>query len=373
MPGLGMAGRGGHWLLLALVLLFGIWGRPDQGFAQESPGGWVFSAIPQTDLWFHGMAVVDPVGPGPSPLYDPAYPAEVRRAKDDAGQKPTALDARAGYFREAFRRDPAFEVLHFIPLYFPRAGRAEFFSAMKLLVGTREGIPRAQSANTAFGLAAVGSVLTTQGQRMVLGEFVSALEAEWDQFFGEWWQEGSAPRERIQDSLQKLWGEEFGPALGPALQKLGMSGGIVAFVPAIGKEGRVFSGSSQNPMDNVLVVAAPASPDRSMEAVYSMLREVSFPLVRRVIEQEGRTVGNQSEEEKLASTAAVRSGALILEKYRPDDLMDYQRFFLTQAGRPTPPGEATEGPFRETFPLDRGVEQALGEEIFTMVTNGGAG
>jgi hypothetical protein len=319
------------------------------------------------------MAVVDPIGPGPNPLYDPAYPNEVRRAKEDAGLEPTALDTRSAYFREAFRRDLAFEVLHFVPLYFHRAGRAEFFSAMKLLIGTREGIPRAQSANTAFGLAAVGSVLTTPSQRAVLGEFVSVLEAEWDQFFGEWWQAGSVARSRTQDSLRQIWASDYGPSMAPALEKIGMSGGVVALVPAIGGEGRIFGGTSQNSMDNVLVVSAPGNSDRSIEAVYSMLREVSFPVVRTVLEESGRKVGNQREEESLAARAAIRSGALMLEKYRPNDLRDYQRFFLSQAGRQIPAGEATEGPFGEVFPIDQGIEQALREEIFTMEKYGGVG
>jgi hypothetical protein len=75
----------------------------------------------------------------------------------------------------------------------------------------------------------------------------------------------------------------------------------------------------------------------------------------------------------MASIAAVRSGALILEQYRPRELMNYQRFFLTQAGRRIPTGEATEGPFREVFPIDQEIERALREEIFTMETNGGIG
>ena len=91
------------------------------------------------------------------------------------------------------------------------------------------------------------------------------------------------------------------------------------------------------------------------------------------MEQGGRVVGSQREEESLASNAAIRSGALILEKHRPDELTDYQAFFLTQAGRQIPEGEATEGLFREVFPIDEGIEQALREEIFTMVTNGGVG
>jgi hypothetical protein len=154
---------------------------------------------------------------------------------------------------------------------------------------------------------------------------------------------------------------------------MGMSGGVVALVPAIGGEGRVFGGTSGNPTDNVLVVSAPNDLEHSMEAIYSMLRELSFPVVRSVMERGGRVARDQRGEESLASRAAIRSGALILEKYRPEDLPDYQGFFLTQAGRQVPEGEAPGGPFREVFPIDQEIEQALREEIFTMVTNGGVG
>jgi len=360
-------------VLLGLMLLLGIGVSTQVASAQETGRGWVFTSLPQADLWFHGMALVDPIGPGPNPLYDPGYPNEIRRAKEGAGSPSTVLDTRLGYFRDAFQRDAAFEVLHFLPLYFPRAGRAEFFAALKVLVQAEEGIPRAPSAHTAFGLAAVSSVLTTRAQRSVLGEFVSALEAEWDSFFGEFWRTGVPQRNQILSSLQEVWGSVYSPALGPFLDGMELSGGAVALVPAIGVDGRIFGGSPQVSTDNVLVVSAPTGPERSSEAIYSMLRELSFPLARRVMDRGGRVVGNQGEEESLASRAAIRSGALILKRYRPGDVPDYQRFFLSQAGRTAPAEAAVEAAFRETFPLKDGFEQALREEIFTIVTNGGVG
>jgi len=359
--------------LMGLALLLGVGLGAQVATAQEARAGWVFTSLPHADLWFHGMAVVDPIGPGPNPLYDPGYPNEIRRAKGGGGSPPTALDTRLGYFRDQFQRDPAFEVLHFLPLYFPQAGRAEFFSALKILVQATEGIPRAPTSHTAFGLAAVGSVLTTRAQRAVLGEFISALEAEWDSFFGDFWRDGAVPREQTLASLQQSWTAAFLPALGPFLDGVGMSGGVVALVPAIGVEGRIFNGTPQNSFDNVLMVSAPAGPENGLEAVFSMLRELSFPLVRRVMDRTGGAAGNPDEEESLAARAAIRSGALILHMYRPDDLVTYQRFFLSRAGRSAPTAEAMEGAFRDSFPLEADFVEALREEILTTVTDGGIG
>lgn len=349
----------------SLVLLLALGLGVEAGASQESDGGWVFTSLPHADLWFHGMALVDPIGPGPNPLYDPAYPGEIRAAKEAAGVSTTALDQRVGYLRDAFQSDPAFEVFHFLPLYFPRAGRDEFFSALKVLVGTPEGIPRAPTVNTAFGLAAVGAVLATVEQRRVLGEFVSVLEEEWTAFFQHDYRAAAPEREAVLTALQRSWTEGHRPSLAPFLDKIGMAGGIVALVPAIGVEGRVFGGSPGDKGDNVMVVSAPVGPHPEREVVYSMLREVSFPLVRAVIDQSGHTTASRGQAEALAARAAVRTGALVLERYLPEELMDYQRFFLSQAGRSAPEGAATEGLFQEVYPLDASLEEALREEIFT--------
>jgi hypothetical protein len=356
-------------LTLVLSLAIGLGGSAAS--AQEEAGGWAFTSLPFADLWFHGMALVDPVGPGPSPLYDPGYPGEIRRAKETTRVRNTGLDAQLGHLRGAFRRDPAFEVLHFLPLYFSQAGRTEILTALELLVTTEEGLPRAPSTRTAFGLAAVGSVLTTPEQRTVLGEFVSALEDEWARFYQAYWQEDASRRQAVEGSLRSIWASNYEKALTPFLDGLGMSGGLVAMVPAIGGEGRIFPGSPQNPGDIVLVVSAPAGSDNAEDAVFSMLRELSFPLVRRVMEEIGVTAGSPNEEESLAAKAAVRSGALVLEVTSPDALAAYHRFFLSQIGRSSSAEEGSESAFREGFSLPAGFEEALRIEILATITNGG--
>ncbi len=225
----------------------------------------------------------------------------------------------------------------------------------------------------AIYIAAVGSVLTTQSQRRVLGEFALALEREWESFFEAHRREGADRREQLRVSLQDAWVNDYGPALVPFLAGAGMSGGMAFLVPALGSEGRIFGGSSENPTDNVMALSAPADPGRASEAVYSMLREFSFPLVRRAMDVAGGQAGNRNEEERVAAWAAIRSGALILEMFRPDDLIEYQKFFLSQAGRSTPEGEATQGAFHEVYPLDANLEEALREEILSTARNGGVG
>lgn len=347
---------------ILLTLVWSVGGGPSL-HGQDDQAGWVFTSSPLFDLWFHGMAVVDPVGPGPNALYDTSYPSRLRQERDLSGAPASVLEARAGYFRSAFRQDPSFQVLHFLPLYFPQAGRTEVFAALGVLAQTQEGLPQAPSARTAFGLAAVGSVLTTPEQRQLLGEFATDLYGEWGGYLEGRSRSQVAERELLHSSLNRSWRDVYAPVFEPFLRGEGLSGGAVFLVPSIGAEGRIFGGSPENFSDNILVISAPVEVQHEAEAVYSMLRELSFPLVRRVLGRVGGGVGDSDEEERIAVRAAIRSGALILERYRPTDVNDYQRFFLSQAGRTAPGEGSADEAFRDVFPLMSGLEDALRTEI----------
>ena len=374
-------------IILATLLPFGAGGstlelHPDLPATRETPipgleappprqTGWVFALVPFADLWFHGMATVDPVGPGPNPLYDPAYPVEMRGRKGAAGIGQTPLDQRAGYFRDAFRRDQAMEVLHFLPLYFAEAGRVEVFQALEALAVSRDGIPRTSSPNVRFGLTAVGSVLPAAGQRALLGEFVSVLEAEWDSFLSGDRRAELADREEARNAIQGLWDSEFGPALAPLLRGLHLTGGTVFLTPAIGDEGRIFSGSPSNPSDNVLAVAAPKAGGDPRAAVFSMLRELSFPMARQALEAGPEPLQDRESAEGVAARTAIRAGALALDRLLPSELPAYQQFFLSRVRRAPASAGATGAAFQEAYSLDESLLKALREVVNNTITSGG--
>jgi hypothetical protein len=262
--------------------------------------------------------------------------------------------------------------MHFVPLYFPQAERTEALSALEVLAGALGGLPPSPTPRTAFGVGAVGSVLTTPAQRKVLGEFVRALREEWEEYYGVWWRTTLAEREALHASAQRAWEATFGPSLEPSLRAMELSGGVVALVPSLGLEGRVFGGSPRNPGDNVLMVSLPTGHGGSQEVAFTMLREISFPLVRQVMSQAEGAKGDRNEEERVAGRAAIRSGALMLERYRPDDVLAYQQFFLSRAGISVPSGQSAAAAFEEAFPLNPLLVEALGEEMLTRKTLGGS-
>lgn len=343
-----------------------LWEEP-----QEVGGRWVFAFSPLADLWFHGMALVDPMGPGPVPLYDPAYPGQMASARTASGAGDPPLDGRAAEFREAFRRDPALQVFHFLPLYFPSAGRTEVFQALLTLASTPEGTPRVSSSRTQFGLTALAAVLPLAGQRRLLGEFVSALEAEWRGFYRDYRRDRAASWHQVEAAVQNLWDGEFLEPLLPFLSQSRMLSGAVFLVPALGNEGRVFTGIPSRQDDNALAVSDPKPGEEARSVVYEMVRELSFSLARRALEGEAVATGGRTPSEDVIGHGAVQAGSMILEVLLSQEVAPYQRHFLSRAGITVSNTGEDSTAFHGAFPLEEGQRLALRDLVSKTITDGG--
>ena len=328
-----------------------------------------FGTLP--GLWFHGMALVDPIGPGPVPLYDPGYPARAARAREDLAIRTPPLSGRIGDFRRLFRSDQAFEVLHFLPLYFPGAGRTEAFEALTELARTVSGPPNTISTRTRFGTRAIAAVLQTAPERRILGDFISALETEWSTFYGEYQAAHASEWRQAEAEIQDLWDGVFSAPLGPLLSTLEMEGGTVFLVPALGTEGRVFSGVPADQTDNVLAVTAPRSGESPRAALFAMIRELCFPLSREALQEGSSRETGPGVSEGEVGSGAVQAGAMILEEVLPEEVDEYQRFFLSRAGRRVPEGEPSAPAFQAMFTLEEGQLTALRDIINRSITDGG--
>ena len=64
---------------------------------EEKPArtGWVVKAEPQTDLWFHSLAVIAADEPGPLGLYSADYAVKIREIKHVVSTRPCSILWRA--------------------------------------------------------------------------------------------------------------------------------------------------------------------------------------------------------------------------------------------------------------------------------------
>ncbi len=283
------------------------------------------------------------------PLYSHAYASRVEAAKRAAGVFPTALDTLANRFRAAFQQDSTFEVLHFVPLYFGLTETGEMLDALE---GVADG-----DRPSDFATNVIATVLARPSQRRVLKEFVSALREEWEVFYRSSRSATQADLTRQVAAAQRAWDYRLAPALDRFLVGRRLSGGVVLASGPVGAEGRIFGGEPDDPSDNVVAAMLPADEDGS--AALSVVRELCYPLVSGLVERMGTHAGDRVSAERVSSRAAVRCGALLLERHAPGFVDQYRRLFLDAVGE----DESTPEAFLRRFPVDATLLAVLREEL----------
>ncbi len=326
--------------LLALALT-----APLLGQADRTP--WRVRSDPGADLWFAGLAATETFGFGDLPLYDRGATRALRAMLASAGSG-DALDG-ARDLHDAFAADSAFELLHFVPLYFTTADRDGMLAALRLVVERGSGAVAGLPSRERFGGSAVAATLRTPEQRRVLGAFLGHL--------GRW----SAATDSFRNSAEVLLAVDAARArwtrlagtLEPYLAAERLDDGVLLVSPFVGPDGRLFEGAPGARADNVLAVHLPVGADGG-DAAYLAVRELCYPLVRRVA---GRlpALADRVSAERTRGQAAVRCGALLLARYAPGEIAGYERTWLRVAGR--------REPFADAFALPEGWVEALQREI----------
>lgn len=314
--------------------------------------GWAVRQSPMMDLWFQSVAIVGFDRVGLLPMYQPGYAARTRRRRADRGLEATMLERDGHRFLAAFQHDSAFEIVHFLPLYFAAADRVDMLSALE--TATAAGPPALPTIEPTarFGAAAALKTLGAAAQRRLLSDFTEAVTQEWREAYEVEWRALLAEGTPVVGEAERRWRGEFAPALRPFLHHYRLDGGVIFAVSSLGPDGRVFEGSPGNRDDNVVVVALPADGDPDA-IVFEAVRELCFPTVRDLVDDSTQA----AEGERLSSAAAVRCGDLLLARYLPLERVAYRRYWLTRLGGPLGAG------FEAAFPLSPDQATALAQII----------
>ena len=304
--------------------------------AAQSSVAWSFSDDAFSDLWFHGLAVVGYHGFGTAPLYDPEYALAARRDRAEAGLGATTLERQRATFLGAFQGDDAYEVFHFVPLYFAGAGREAAMRVLKEVASGARGLPETPGSPTYLGREVVSGLLREPHQRRILGLFVQALEEEWTTVVEPRRAKRAAEIGTTLARLRGAWVDEWAATLSPFLTREGLAGGAVHVAPGLGIEGRFLERDPSGRAPVVAVGLATAGADAAAPvdgALASLLRELCYPAVRRAFRSfEGR-FEDRVAAARASDLAATRCGELLLERYLPAKTAAYRtRFRLPAQG-----------------------------------------
>jgi hypothetical protein len=325
---------------------------PTASAVRSQTPAWSVVSLEQLDLWYHGLAVVGFQGFAPLPMYSTSYADNVRAEKERLGIYPTPLDTLAGRFRRAFETDSAFELFHFLPVYFAASDRAAMLAALR--AATADGNP--QSMLEQFGASVVAAMLTTDRQRRVVNDFADALEAEWELFLRDYLEVLRGELDPLMAETGRYWNDDVARQLADYLGAGHLTGGILVISPPLGAEGRIFTGMDGNDRDNVIVVGYP-SGSTPRKIVAHAVRESCFPRVSALVARLAFSADRQMAE-RAASRGAVRCGSIVLETYFPELAAEYRRVFLEYA-----PNVNTTTTFESAFPVDRQLLTAITNEV----------
>jgi hypothetical protein len=329
----------------------------DSSQTDDEERGWRIKRAPQTDLWFHALAVIQADQPGPLGLYSADYARRVREAKQQRGIYPTPLDSLAPEFRQSFDKDSTLTTLHFVPLYFPRAEPERMLRALMAVAKRKTDDSAAVGRDVRLGVAVLSRAVERRSARRVLESLVGAVEQEWTLFYKEHWNEQEAEQEPRYEQVQTLWDSILAPYLEPYLERRRLSSGVVMPSPALGPEGRIVEFDQFDPDDQVVAVQLPQGSE-ARAAAFAFLKELCFLIVDdRVI---GRPARQGESLEDVRRTLAVRCGALILDFYAPTQVAQYRRVFLDAVGAEE---SATVGAFERVYALEPPMWERLRERI----------
>lgn len=319
---------------------------------------WTAANRPDLDLWYHGLAYTGLDASAEVPLYQPGYVERLVAAKRAAGVYPTPLDRRAEEFARQFRTSANFSRLQFLPLYF--SGGDALFTAIRAWAQVEGDPRRVQDPGLGQAVAFLSQQFPSANERRVVAAWAQLLEEERRAFFERYHAQRVAEHAGLVSAAQAQW-DQLAPRLQPYLDYMILNGGELLLSFPLGSEGRTLDlGRRQNRVAVAMpAVGAPA------DAVWAFIHELAYPLVSTVIEDNLAPAQRREVNEQLLSRrAAIRAGAILLDRVAPEAAAEYRASYLRLAGAAVPANEGErERALARAYPLPDPLPRALGEAV----------
>ena len=339
-------------------------GPSPAGGASSTQGGttplvqatWPVRTREHVDLWLHAYALLAPDS-NLVPYFRRGYRDQMVALRRQRGVT-TQLDANRARLLERTAVQPSLATgPQFLPFYF--ASWEQMRQVMDLFVRAN-GNPRAVSDATLqqyFGI--LGASFQSAADREWLRLLVQAVDDESTKFYHEHWTTESRARASVVAHVDSVWQRSWRPSFQRFLNNTQQQNGEVYLSAPLGGEGRtVHLGKVQN----AVAVGMPDAIQNSEVVLYTFAHEIAGSVASTAIDDNttpaDRRAGTTARYEQ---SAAVRAGALLLERTLPTAVPGYMRFYLQTAGRtaPTEPRAA----FTSTFAVPDPITEAITRQI----------
>jgi hypothetical protein len=316
---------------------------------------WPIKAREHVDLWLHGFALLQEDTTF-VPFFKRGYSTNMIVLKNRANVV-TQLDANRDRLRARLASNPQLVNAQFVPLSF--ASWTDLAQAADLFIRAN-GDPRAASSQEqANAIAFLAAYFQTGADRDWLRLFVQSLNDESSKFYHGYWIQQQRERNNVLELVDTQWQGTYRPRIQRFLNNTQQAQGEVLLSLPLDGEGRSLSSGKQA---NILTVTFPERPNDAVEAIYVIAHEavggIASVAVSDNITPEQRRTGLA---ERYQSSAAVRAGALLVERTSPEILDGYMRYYLRSVNRPV--GANVRTTFTSTFAVPETIRDAIVRQL----------
>jgi hypothetical protein len=269
----------------------------------------------------------------------------------------TQLDANRDRLRARLVANPQLVNAQFVPLSF--SSWTDLSQAVDVFIRS-DGNPRAASSQQqASAIAFLAAYFPTSADRDWLRLFTLSLSDESSKFYHSYWVEQQREKSNVLEYVDSLWQRTYRPRMQRFLNNTQQATGDILLSLPLDGEGRSLTNGRQS---NTLTVTFPERPNDAVEAIYVIAHEaisgVAATAVTDNITPEQRRTGVG---DRYQSSAAVRGGALLIQRTSPELLDGYMRYYLASVNRPT--GANLQSTFIATFALPDAIRDALTRQL----------
>jgi len=316
---------------------------------------WPIKTREHVDLWLHGFAMLQEDTTF-VPFFRRGYSTNMTVLKNRANVV-SQLDANRDRLRARLTSNPQLINAQFIPFSF--SSWEEIAQVVNFFVRA-DGNPRAASSQQeANAIAFLAAYFPSAGDREWVSLFVNALADERARFYQSYWAQQQREKRNVLDEVDALWQGTYRPKMQRFLNNTQQAAGDVLLSLPLNGEGRSQSSGKQA---NVLTVTFPDRPADAMDAIYVIAHEAvgtlaNVAVIDNITPEQRRTgLGD-----RYTSTAAVRAGAMLLQRTAPEALDGYMRYYLRSVNRPVGSNVATT--FTTVFSLPDTIRDALNRQL----------
>ncbi|MEO7456030.1 MAG: hypothetical protein ABIY52_07190 [Gemmatimonadaceae bacterium] len=316
---------------------------------------WRTRTAEHLDVWLHSYALITP-DTTLVPYFRRGYRSRIDPLRKQKGT--TLIDANRDRLLAGVTANPSLATSgQFLPLYFE--SYEQMRQVVDLFVRNNGNPGNSQDPNIRMFFAILGSAFQTASDRDWLRTFSAAVDDESRKFYHDYWTSEMRSRAPELAHVDSLWQRTWRPSLQRFLNNTQQQNGELYLSLPLGGEGRTIHFAKTQ---NAVAGPFPETESESEHVLYVMAHEITGQIASTVI-ADNTTPADQRAglTSRYEQAAAVRAGAMLLEKAIPSAVAGYMRYYLQQAGR-TPPADPR-AMFTSTFAVTDSIRDAIARQL----------